>query len=385
MIDIGGTSLLRSSAKNFQSITAICNISDYDKFIINFKKNNGKTSLNFRKQMATKVFNTTANYDNSIAKWIKGRKKENKLQKTNKRLLRYGENPHQKAFYIRKSLGNNFIDGCIKKGKEISYNNILDIDSAYNCVYEFKEPTCVIVKHNNPCGVASNKRIIQAYKNAYKCDPISSFGGIVAINRKVDKKLAKIFSLNFFEIIVADSFDKKATEILNKRKNLILIETKKIKKNNNYEIKSINEDYVFQEKNKVIFSKKDMECATRKKASKTQIKNLIFSFKVCKHIKSNAIVLVKNMRTVGIGAGQASRIDSTKLALSKIPKKLNMSGFVAASDAFFPFIDNIKLLIKNNCNTIIQPKGSINDKKIINFANKKNISIYFSKYRFFKH
>ena len=387
MIDIGGLALLRSAAKNFHYVSAICNINDYKEFIDILNKNNGKTNLNFRKKMAAKVFEITSNYDSMIGNWITNNKNNNfKIFSHKKVSLRYGENPHQSAF-LCKDLTREpiFYDNIIKKGKGLSYNNILDIDSAYECINEFKEPTCVIIKHNNPCGVASNKNIINAFINALKTDSDSAFGGIIALNRNVDHNIAKKITSNFFEIIIAPKFNNKAKVILNKKKNLILIETKKILKNKKLDIKSINGGYLLQQKNTINFVKKDMRLVSSAKISDTIIKDLIFSFKVCKHVKSNAIVLVKNKKTIGIGAGQMSRIDATKIALSKLSKKEKKNGFVSASDAFFPFIDNIKILLKNNCVAIIQPKGSINDDKIIEFANKNNIALFFSKYRFFKH
>jgi len=387
MIDIGGLALLRSAAKNFHYVSTICNINDYKEFIDILNKNNGKTNLNFRKKMAAKVFEITSNYDSMIGNWITNNKNNNfKIFSHKKVSLRYGENPHQSAF-LCKDLTREpiFYDNIIKTGKGLSYNNILDIDSAYECINEFKEPTCVIIKHNNPCGVASNKNIINAFINALKTDSDSAFGGIIALNRNVDHNIAKKITSNFFEIIIAPKFNNKAKVILNKKKNLILIETKKILKNKKLDIKSINGGYLLQQKNTINFVKKDMRLMSNVKISNTIIKDLIFSFKVCKHVKSNAIVLVKNKKTIGIGAGQMSRIDATKIALSKLSKKEKKNGFVSASDAFFPFIDNIKILLKNNCVAIIQPKGSINDDKIIEFANKNNIALFFSKYRFFKH
>ena len=385
MIDVGGPTLLRASAKNYKSVTSLCDTNDYYEFIINLKKNNGKTSLAFRKKMALKVFKYISNYDRCIAGWIDNKKIDINYSELDKKKLRYGENPHQKAFYINNSNKNYLVDSCIKKGKGISYNNILDVESAFNCVSDFQETTCAIVKHTNACGVSSNKNIYTAFKNAIQCDPISSYGGVVAFNKVIDQKLAKIMKKNFFEIIIAKRFTKEAIKVLEINKNLILIETKKINNNSQYEIRSVYNNFLVQEKNKIIISKENIKCVSNTKCSKKELDDLIFSYKVCKHIKSNAIVLSKNKKTIGIGIGQTSRVGSLKLAISKIVNRSKKLSFVAASDAFFPFTDSIEILARNKCRAIIQAKGSINDNKIIKYANNKNIPLYFTNYRFFKH
>ena len=385
MIDIGGPALLRSAAKNYRSVTAICNVNQYEELITNMNNNSGQTSLNFRKKMASKVFNQISYYDNVISYWIKNEDNFLVIPHHEKKALRYGENPHQKSYFYNNSSNHNLFNAIVQEGKQLSYNNILDIDSAYDCIYEFSEPTCVIIKHNNPCGAASHKKIKHAFLNAYNADPISAFGGVVIFNKSIDEKLANLIISNFFEVIIAPNFNKKILGIFNKKKRLILIESNKIKRDKKTEIKSINGGYLMQENNSIFFSKKAMRCVSKKIALKKQVKDLIFGFKICKHVKSNAVVLVKNEQTIGIGAGQMSRIDATKIALSKNLLKKKKQGFIAASDAFFPFVDNIKLLIQHNCQAIIQPKGSINDKVVIKFANKYNLPLYFSKFRFFKH
>ena len=382
MIDIGGPALLRSSAKNYHSVTSVCNINDYKNFINQMNFNRGYTSIQFRKKMAIKVFALTAEYDYNINNWFTNNSK--KINKNKIIKLKYGENSNQKSTFIIKNLKNSLFKAKIQ-GKDLGYNNLLDLDSGLNCLKEFNEPTCVVIKHNNPCGVASSKKIENAYNKAISSDPISIFGGIVFFNRSINETLAKKIIKNFYEIIVAPSYNKKALNILNKKKKLILIETKKINVENKVEIKSIVGGYLKQEKNLTKISNQNIKCVTDYKTSTKQLKDLIFAFKVCKHVKSNAIVLAYNQQTIGIGAGQMSRIDATKIAISKVKKVKKKLSYVAASDAFFPFTDSIKDLYKNNCCAIIQPMGSINDNKIINFANKKKLPIYFSKYRLFKH
>ena len=378
MIDIGGATLLRSAAKNFNSITAISDISDYNKFIKNINNNKGLTSLRFRKEMAQKVFSTMSDYDLNISNWLK------KKEATKKITLKYGENPNQKSFFYLEDSKNSIFKNQIS-GKRLGYNNILDFDSGMNCIEEFTEPTCVIIKHNNPCGVASGKTIKQAFEKAFQCDPISAFGGIVILNRNINYELSKLLSEKFFEIVGAKNFNKKSILTLQNSKKLILIKTSKLKLNRNYEIKKVIGGFLSQEKNNQKITKKDLTCVSYSKKSKKIIEDLIFAFKVCKHVKSNAIVLVKKKQTIGIGAGQMSRIDSTNLALLKKENNFKNSNFVAASDAFFPFTDNRKILSKNNCDAIIQPSGLINDKKIIKFADDKKLGLYFTKYRLFKH
>jgi len=385
MIDIGGPTLLRSAAKNFNSVTTISSPELYLSFVKEMKTNKGSTTLNFRKEMAGLVFALTSNYDLIISNWFNSRPSTSlKLNSKNKIPLLYGENPNQNASVVYANKQKNLLTEQIQ-GKKLSYNNILDIDAAIFCLHEFDEPSCVIIKHNNPCGAASNLTVNKAYSRALEADPISSFGGIVALNRSVDESLAKKIIKNFVEIVIASNFDKKALKIFKGKKRLILVKLDKNKLNKMYEIKSINGGYLEQEKNLTEINKKILVQASNYKSKLSQLNDLIFALKICKHVKSNAIVLCKNKKTIGIGAGQMSRIDACKIAIKKCSKKDKQDGFVVASDAFFPFTDNIKLLFKNNCQAIVEPSGSINDKKIIEYVNDKKIPLYFSKNRFFKH
>ena len=378
LIDIGGPALLRSAAKNYDSVTSICKIIYYKEFINNISTNNGITSLDFRKKMAAKVFDLTSKYDKNIFNWLN---KKNKYSK-NFVKLKYGENPNQNSSYYFSDNKNNLLDSKLN-GKEIGYNNILDLDAGINCINEFKEPTCVIIKHTNPCSVASCETISKSFKKALDANPISAFGGVVIFNKIIDNKLAETLNKNFFELIAAKDFTKDAINILSKKKRLILIKTKKLKINNWDETKFVIGGILKQEKNNIKINIRDFKLVSQYAASSKKLNDLIFAYKVCKHVKSNAIVLVKNKITIGIGAGQMSRLDSTKISLKKINKKTN--NFVVASDAFFPFTDSLKLLEKKGCKSIIQPKGSINDNKLIDYANKKKLSLYFTNYRLFKH
>ena len=377
MIDIGGVSLIRASSKNFKYVTTICDVSDYTTLIKEINKNKGNTSIEFRKKMAQKVFKITAEYDAEINKWL-----SNITLSKNKFKLRYGENPNQKS-YIEINKNNSIFDYQIN-GKKISYNNIVDVDSGLRCLSEFSESTAVILKHTNPCGVASSTNINTAFKKAYEADVKSAFGGVVLLNRSVNLNLAHKIFKSFFEIIVAPDFEKSALDLLKKKRKLILL---KIKNNyfSNFEVKSTSFGNIFQSSGLEKINKNFIANSSSTTTSKKYLSDLIFSLKVVRHLKSNAIVLSKNKQTIGLGIGQTNRIDSLKIALNR--KKINFkaSDFVCASDGFFPFIDGLKLLKAKDCKAIAQPSGSINDKKIIDYAIQHNIPLYFTKNRLFKH
>tara|TARA_Y100000590_G_scaffold457263_1_gene609537 strand:- start:433 stop:1950 length:1518 start_codon:yes stop_codon:yes gene_type:complete len=385
MIDIGGTALLRSSAKNFSSVTTITNTNDYKQLIREIENNKGATTLKFRKKMALKVFRLTSLYDKNIANWFEKLTESKYYKNKLHNKLRYGENPNQKAQYLSSSKINIFEKAKLS-GKEISYNNILDIDSSIKCINEFTETTCAIFKHNNPCGVGSDKNISKAFDKALNSDPLSAFGGVIIFNRKIDKNLALKINKVFFDIVIGKSFDKTAIQILSMKKKLILIDLKELNFKNRKDIRSVLGGNLIQDTNLTKISKSNTKLVSNKKRTKNVVDDLIFATRVAKHVKSNSIVLAKNKQTIGIGAGQMSRIDATNLAIMKY-KKLNKSikNFVAASDGFFPFNDSVKLLFKNYCCAIIQPSGSLNDDDVIKFANKNNITLYFLNNRLFKH
>ncbi len=303
--------------------------------------------------------------------------------KNNKKInLRYGENPNQKAFLI--SNNDKSIFQFQISGKKISYNNIIDVESGLRCLSEFREPTSIIIKHTNPCGVASSKKIQDAFLKSYQSDSKSAFGGIIFLNRKVDLRLANKIFKNFFEMVVATDFENKAIKKLKTKKNLILLKIPNVKK----QIKSYKSTIfgeLHQTNDLTSINRNFLKLSSRKKASIKQIDDLLFSLKVVKHLKSNAVVLVKNKQTVGLGHGQTNRIDALNSAIKNKYIYFKNKSFVCASDGFFPFTDSIDLLNKNGCNIIAQPNGSINDRNIINFANKNNISLYFIKNRLFKH
>ena len=303
-------------------------------------------------------------------------------KKYNKIKLRYGENPKQKAHLI--SNNNKSIFDFQISGKKISYNNIIDIDSGLKCLSEFTEPTSVIVKHTNPCGVASAKSIDRAFIKSYNSDSKSAFGGLIFLNRKVKLNLANKIIKNFFEMIVAPDFEKKAIKKLTTKKNLILIKIPVVKIQT-FDFRSTIFGKLYQTIDKTPINRNFINLVSQKKTSKKSIDDLLFSLKVVKHLKSNAIVISKNKQTLGLGHGQTNRVDALKFAIRNKKLIFNEKKFVCVSDGFFPFTDSIKLLYNNGCLSLAQPSGSINDKKTISFATKNKIPLYFVKNRLFKH
>jgi len=384
-IDIGGPSMLRSAAKNFNDVAVVTDINDYDRVLSELER--GGISYETRRALAIKVFNTTASYDAAIANYFN--KKDNlvpekltlsyKLQDS----LRYGENPHQKAYhYVQDNNESYALQNAVQlHGKEMSYNNIQDASAALDILSEFDETTCVAVKHMNPCGVATGNSVFEAYSRAYEADPVSIFGGIVAVNGKVDKETAEKMHNIFLEIILATDYDEEALEILTKKKNLRIY--KLSEKNNNHEqqIKSVRGGILVQDFNEKLAD--EYESVTEKKVDETQQKDIEFGLKVVKHVKSNAIVVVKDGQTIGIGAGQMNRVGSCKIALEQAGEKAR--GAVLASDAFFPMRDSADIATEYGIAAIVQPGGSIRDQESIDACNEKGVAMVFSKIRHFKH
>ena len=384
-IDIGGPSMLRSAAKNFNDVTVVTDINDYEKVLEELEQ--GGITYETRRALAIKVFNTTASYDVAIANYFN--KKDNlipekltlsyKLQDS----LRYGENPHQKAYhYVQDNNESYALQNAVQlHGKEMSYNNIQDASAALDILSEFDETTCVAVKHMNPCGVATGNSVFEAYSRAYEADPVSIFGGIVAVNGKVDKETAEKMHSIFLEIILATDYDEEALEILTKKKNLRIY--KLSEKNNNHEqqIKSVRGGILVQDFNDKLAD--EYESVTEKKVDESQQRDIEFGLKVVKHVKSNAIVVVKGGQTLGIGAGQMNRVGSCKIALEQAGEKAK--GAVLASDAFFPMRDSADIAADYGISAIVQPGGSIRDQESIDACNEKSVAMVFSKIRHFKH
>jgi len=388
-IDIGGPAMVRAAAKNFNDVTVITSTKQYPELINQLEKNNGTTSLQFREKMSREAFSETAYYDSVISSYLNSSSNthfpEKKVIHGNLiEKLRYGENPHQEsALYSKnKNLKINQIHG-----KQLSYNNYNDIFSALTISKSLPKNTgTVILKHANPCGVSILNNKIDCFKSALACDPVSAFGGIVSCNFKINKTLAIELNKIFFEVIVANGFEKDAIKILKSKKNLRIIDASNFSLNEILKFNSVNESMLVQFEDKKIFSKKDFKIVSKKKPTKSQLDNLIFAFNVCRYVKSNAIVLASNKSTIGIGSGQPSRIDSCQIAINKMVKfNKDKNDTVGASDAFFPFVDGIEKLIQAGVSAVIQPGGSIRDKEVINFANLTDTVLVFSKTRHFRH
>jgi len=388
-IDIGGPTLIRSAAKNFNDVTVISNIEDYSLLLNELKTNKGSTSINFRKIMSSKAFGITAYYDSIISNFLNSTLKIKFPEKITiggklKETLRYGENPHQEGS-IYSTVNNPGLEKIY--GKNLSYNNYNDIYAALEILNSFKKDKgAVIIKHTNPCGVSLEKNQITSFKNALKCDPISAFGGVVGLNSIITKNIALELNKIFFEIILSKGYDKDALKILKKRKNIRLINYNKFNLSNNMHYYFLKNSFLYQDLNNVLLNKK-LKIVSKKKPTREQLDSLKFAFNICKFVKSNAIVIAKNKSTIGIGSGQPSRLDSCKIASDKalqfLPDLLVNS--VAASDAFFPFSDGIEKLVESGVTAIIQPGGSINDKKIIEASNEANVVMAFTGTRHFKH
>ncbi len=390
-IDIGGPTLVRAAAKNYKYTTVLTSPLQYKEFILDLEKNNGATSLEFRKKLSQEAFNLTAYYDSVISEYLN---KKNNIHFPQKKtiygnlieVLRYGENPHQQSAIYSKY---NNLDISQLGGNKLSYNNYNDIYAALNISRTLpKNIGTVIVKHANPCGVSVNNSKIESYKEALACDPISAFGGIVSCNFKVNKKIALELNKIFLEVIIGLGFDKDSLKILKKKKNLRLIDASKLSGRNSDNINSNFDALLVQSFDNEVFTKDNFKIVSKTKPTKKIFNDLLFAFNICRNVKSNAIVLTKESATVGIGSGQPSRLDSCKIAIDKMKKfqKINENDVIlAASDAFFPFIDGIETLVQNGVSAIIQPSGSIRDKEIIKFADKLGIILVFSKTRHFKH
>ncbi len=387
-IDIGGPAMVRSASKNFAYKTVITDASQYQNLIAEMEKNSNATSFEFRKSMAAQAFKNIADYDLAISCWFN--QSDFSLRGNLKQELRYGENSHQKAAVFSTS-NSGIVNAKQLQGKELSYNNLNDSDAAYNLVLEFQKPACAIIKHANPCGTAIGSTLLEAYKRALSSDPKSAFGGIVALNGKIDEALATELSKMFFEVIIAREIDEKALAILAAKKNLrVLIAD--FKTSAEIQVKSISGGFLIQELDRKNITQKDLKLVTSKTANETEIEQLIFAMNVCKHVKSNAIIVVQDFQTVGIGAGQMSRVDSCEIACKKASeffdgeKNVNKaSGGFLASDAFFPFADNIEIAASFGIKAIIAPGGSMRDEEVIAKANEKGIALYFIETRHFKH
>ena len=394
-IDIGGPSMVRSAAKNNLFVGVVVEPDDYKIVLEEISNNEGAISLETRRKLAAKAFSHTANYDSAISNYL------NQQQETKpkyifgkyelKQELRYGENPHQSAaFYVNTSELNedNISSAKQLQGKELSYNNIADTDAAYECVKTFLEPACVIVKHANPCGIALGSSILEAYEKAFSSDETSAFGGIIAFNRPLDEATAsKIIANQFVEVIIAPGITEDSQKILSGKVNIRVLDTEVLgEQNNSPKLLSVAGGLLLQDSDIASLSAQDIKIVSEREPSEDEIQNCLFAWKVCKFVKSNAIVYTKDSQTIGIGAGQMSRIDSAQIAASKaLERGFKTEGCSMASDAFFPFRDGIDAAAKIGITSVIQPGGSMRDQEVIDAANEAGMAMLFTGIRHFRH
>ena len=389
-IDIGGPTMIRAAAKNFKDVAVISDPNDYSRLMDEWNSQGG-ISYEFRKELSQKVFQLMTEYNASIANYLKDISTNSHHYNFEKsQSLRYGENPHQTANLLTFSdlKHKNIANADVLQGKELSYNNIVDADAAWECVRAFDEPACVIVKHANPCGVAEANSIYDAYDLAFKTDPTSAFGGIIAFNRGLDKATAEeINSRQFVEVVLATSFEDAALKELAKKKNIRVL-CVDLEQDNPYPgvIKKVSGGILIQSDDTLIVPESNLKCVTKRQPTQEEINDLMFAWKVAKFVKSNAIIYAKNKQTIGIGAGQMSRVISAEIANLKAKEEsLEVKGAVMASDAFFPFRDGIDKAASSGIAAIIQPGGSIRDEEVISAADENNIAMMFTSNRHFRH
>ncbi|MBL52808.1 MAG: bifunctional phosphoribosylaminoimidazolecarboxamide formyltransferase/IMP cyclohydrolase [Gammaproteobacteria bacterium] len=407
-IDIGGPTMVRAAAKNHKDVTIVVNAGDYARILSEMESNAGSLTYNTRFDLAIKAFEHTAEYDGMIANYFGARLESTdcaedcghdhsefprtyNVQMTKKQDLRYGENSHQSAaFYVENNVQEASVATATQlNGKELSFNNIADTDAALECVKEFVEPACVIVKHANPCGVALGENILEAYDRAFKTDPTSAFGGIIAFNRELDATTAKaIIDRQFVEVIIAPSVSDQAAEIVATKKNVRLLACGdwQGQLTDGYDFKRVNGGLLVQERDFGMVDMEDLQVVTKVQPTEAQLRDLMFCWKVAKYVKSNAIVYCKDSMTIGVGAGQMSRVYSAKIAgIKAADEGLEVAGSVMASDAFFPFRDGIDAAAEAGIKAVIQPGGSMRDDEVIAAADEHGIAMVFTGMRHFRH
>ena len=386
-VDIGGPTMIRSAAKNVGWVTAVVDPQDYQKIIDEL---NEFVAISFetRKELSAKAFGHTAQYDTIIHNYLKDKELSNDLSLTyNKHsAMRYGENPHQSAaaYQYPNDRSNNILNAKVHQGKQLSYNNIMDADAALNCLKEFEQTACVVVKHANPCGVAIGDELTDVYTRAFNADSLSAFGGIVALNKTCTVAVAEAMSNVFVEIVLAPSFDDNALSVLSKKKNLRVLEVGEVApRENKLEFRNVDGGVLVQDIDTNVLTLDELKTVTKEVPSDAEMKTMLFGWKVLKHVKSNAILLVKNNETIGVGAGQVSRVDAVDIALKKSGKRLDNS--ILCSDAFFPFRDSIDKISNTGISAVVQPGGSVRDQEVIDACDEHGIAMVFTGRRCFKH
>jgi phosphoribosylaminoimidazolecarboxamide formyltransferase/IMP cyclohydrolase len=396
-IDIGGPSMIRSAAKNFQDVAVVTSPADYDAIADEMQRSNGALSKETKWRLAQKAFATTAAYDSAIASTIErigsdfvvqspeagamGFPKHLRLSFQKVSDLRYGENPHQKAAMYADNSQSGVGHARQVQGKELSYNNIVDLQAAWDLAQEFEEPVCAIIKHTNPCGTATGKTLAEAYVRALACDPVSAFGGVIGVNRTVDASAAAEMAKLFLEVVAAPAFDEGAKVAFAAKKNLRLVEVPAGQQN--WVLKNISGGMLVQDADRHKLVDADLKVVTRRSPTAEEKRALLFAWKVCKHVKSNAILFARDGQTVGVGAGQMSRVDASRVGVMKA--QLPLKGTVAASDAFFPFPDGVEEIAKSGATAIIQPGGSVRDEEVIDAADRLGMAMIFTGVRHFRH
>jgi phosphoribosylaminoimidazolecarboxamide formyltransferase / IMP cyclohydrolase len=394
-IDIGGPSMIRSAAKNFEDVAVVTSPADYQAIADELEREKGALSKATKWRLAQKAFAVTAAYDSAIASTLEGISPDSfevQAQATSfpqairfsfEKVvdLRYGENPHQKAAMYSDGSGAGVANAHQVQGKELSYNNIVDLQAAWDLAQEFEEPVCAIIKHTNPCGTATGKTLAQAYKRALECDPVSAFGGVIGVNRPVDLEAAEEMHKLFLEVIAAPSFDEAAKAKFASKKQLRLVEVKPA--NHKWVLKNVSGGMLVQDVDNRPLADADLRVVTKRTPTPEETRALLFAWKVCKHVKSNAIVYARDGQTVGVGAGQMSRVDSAKIGAMKA--QLPLKGTVAASDAFFPFPDGVEEIAKAGATAIIQPGGSQRDPEVIEAVDRLGLAMIFTGVRHFRH
>jgi phosphoribosylaminoimidazolecarboxamide formyltransferase / IMP cyclohydrolase len=399
-IDIGGPTMLRSSAKNHKDVVVICDPVDYSRVLDEMKANKGEVSYDTKFALATKVFAHTAQYDGAITNYLTslGEDKAHATRSSYPQIfnlhfekvqeMRYGENPHQSAAFYRDL---NPFDGALAnykqlQGKELSYNNIGDADAAWECVKTFEEPACVIIKHANPCGVAIGANPLEAYSKALQTDPTSAFGGIIAFNREVDGKAAEAVAKQFVEVLLAPSFTAEAKQVFTAKQNVRLLEVPLGTGVNAYDLKRVGGGLLVQSPDAKNVAVAELKVVSKKQPTPQQMQDLMFAWRVAKFVKSNAIVFCANGMTMGVGAGQMSRVDSARIASIKAQNAgLTLAGSAVASDAFFPFRDGLDVVVAAGATCVIQPGGSMRDQEVIDAADEQGVVMLFTGTRHFRH
>jgi phosphoribosylaminoimidazolecarboxamide formyltransferase / IMP cyclohydrolase len=394
-VDIGGPSMIRSAAKNFQDVAVVTSPADYSAVIDEMSRSDGELSAATKWRLAQKAFATTASYDSAIASTLEsvslngdhppqkqaGLPQTLRLNFSKVMDLRYGENPHQKAAMYSDGSGKGVANARQLQGKELSYNNIVDLQAAWDVAQEFEEPVCAIVKHTNPCGTGTGKTLVEAYQKSLACDPVSAFGGVIGVNRVVDGDTAEEMAKLFLEVIAAPGFDDTAKSKFASKKNLRLVELEN--SSQPWILKNISGGILVQDADARTLQDSDLNVVTKRQPTAEERRALLFAWKVCKHVKSNAIVYARSGQTVGIGAGQMSRVDSCRIGAMKAV--LPLKGTVAASDAFFPFPDGVEEIAKAGATAIIQPGGSVRDREVIEAADRFGLAMVFTGVRHFRH